>query len=335
MAAWVEEVPEEGFLSRKFLDKPWLLWRELDGSWVMVSDRCPHRFVPLSRGKFNDGKISCGYHGLTFNGKGECVFNPFSQQIPNNARLSTLPVVERYGALWFWLGDASLADQDSIPDFNFIETGQPISCAHYLMGVNYELIADNLLDLTHAEFLHVENFGMKGSLFSHGKQKVEVDDSGAIWNKWDTKDAPPPDWPEHLKREGITIDEALHIRWHAPASLALFIEINRHDTGEPVIPPMANPHILTPETQKSTHYFFTHGRSKEAEEHARKVFLTEDEPMLQAQSDAMDGEDFWDLNPVVMPSDVAAIRARRQLLKLRSEEADQREEVVAQLNFNN
>ena len=317
LAAWTDEVPADGFLARKLLDRPWLLWREEGSGWAMVADRCPHRFVPLSRGRFAEGRITCGYHGLAFDGQGSCVHNPFGGPVPEGARLATCPVVERHGGLWFWPGDPAGADPAAIPDFAFVEKGAPVERAHHVMAVNYELIADNLLDLSHAEFLHVESFGTNGSLFSHGQQTVSQDPDGAVWNRWDMTGAPPPGWAAPLLGEGGTVDQQLHIRWHAPASLALFIRMARTGEAEPLVPPMVNPHILTPETAHSTHYFFTHEPGAEAAAMARRVFLEEDEPMIAAQAEAMAGEDFWELRPVVLPSDAAAIRARRRLMQLR------------------
>ena len=83
---------------------------------------------------------------------------------------------------------------------------------------------------------------------------------------------------------------------------------------------MANPHILTPETSGSTHYFFTHDPGPEAEAMARRVFLEEDEPMLVAQAEAMGDSDFWQLQPLVLASDKAAIMARRRLLQMKKAE---------------
>ena len=320
MAAWAVEIPADGFLSRRLLDRQWLLFRNPDGSAAMLEDRCPHRFVPLSKGRIADGRVSCGYHGLTFDGSGTCVHNAFGP-VPDGAKVATCPVAEAHGGLWYWPGDPALADPAAIPDFSFIDAGQPVDRAHYVMAVNFELIADNLLDLSHAEFLHVESFGTNGSLFSHGKQAVEQDDSGAIWNKWDMTGAPPPGWAAPMLGEGATVDQQLHIRWHAPANLALWITMARSGESEPLIPPMANPHILTPETQTSTHYFFTHEPGPEAEAMARRVFLEEDEPMVAAQAEAMAGEDFWDLKPLILASDKAAILARRRLMQMRKAEA--------------
>jgi hypothetical protein len=52
----------------------------------------------------------------------------------------------------------------------------------------------------------------------------------------------------------------------------------------------------------------------------RRAFLEEDEPMIRAQQDAMAGADFWDLHPVVLPTDAGAIRARRKLAHLLRQE---------------
>lgn len=320
MAAWAREVPKDGILARRLLDTPWLLFRAADGDWTMLEDRCPHRFVPLSKGRFANGRVACGYHGLTFDGTGQCVHNHFGA-IPEGARVDTCPVVERHGGLWFWPGDPALAKADAIPDFAFIDAGDPVERAQYVMGVNYQLIADNLLDLSHAEFLHVESFGTNGSLFSHGAQTVEQDDSGAIWNKWDMAGAPAPGWAAPMLGEGEAVDQKLHIRWHAPASLALFIEIRRAGSAAPLVPPMANPHILTPETASSTHYFFTHEPGPEAEAMARRVFLDEDEPMISAQAEAMGDTDFWAMRPLILPSDKAAVLARRKLMQMMKAEA--------------
>ena len=322
LAAWNHEVPGEGWLQRRLLDRPWLLMRGADGSPAMLADRCPHRFVPLSKGRRDGDAVFCGYHGLGFGFDGACLHNPFGGELPPEARLAAPPLAEAHGGLWFWPGDPLRADPALIPDFGFIEAAGPVERAVYTMAVNYELIADNLLDLSHAEFLHVESFGTNGSLFSHGAQSVETDESGALWNRWDMHGAPPPGWAAPMLAPDETVDQELHIRWHAPASLALFIRMARAGAAEPLVPPMANPHILTPETASSTHYFFTHAPGEAEAAQARRVFLEEDEPMIAAQAEALAGQDFWEARPVILPSDRAAILARRRLMQLRRAEAE-------------
>jgi len=320
MAAWEEELDGQPWLARTLLDEPRLLYRAEDGDYVMMADRCPHRFVPLSRGKREGDTIACGYHGLTFGRDGRCVRNPFSDLIPPNARVPIWPVVARHGALWFWPGDAERADPALIPDFGFLDAGAPMVRGRTWMAANYEFITDNLMDLSHAEFLHVETFGTNGALFG-GEHGVRQDDSGAIWSNWWMPDSAPPVWATMVP-EGGTIDQWLEMRWHAPASMALFIglALSGTDRRELIVPAMANPHIITPETATSSHYFFTREPGEASEAMAKRVFNEEDQPMIEAVQRAMRDRDFWREEPVILHVDAAAIRARRRLMKLRAEE---------------
>ncbi|QZH73900.1 MAG: Rieske 2Fe-2S domain-containing protein [Erythrobacter sp.] len=323
MAAWAEEVPEGAMLARTLLDKPWVIHRLADGSFAMLEDRCPHRFVPLSMGEKRGDVLHCRYHGLGFGPDGTCVFSPFPGDPPAHVRAASLPVVEKYRGLWFWPGDPALADPATIPDFAFLDRDQPMTRGVLQMAANYELVSDNLLDLSHAEFLHVETFGVNGSLFDCGKQTVEVADDGAVWNRWDITDATPPDWARPMLPEGARIDQKLHIRWHPPASLALTIAISQAGTGhaEALLPEMVNPHIITPETQGTSHYFYDHEPTEEARALAMRVFTEEDEPMIEAAQRALGEQDFWEARPAILATDAAAIRARRALMQLRRREA--------------
>ena len=320
MAAWAEEVPEDGLFARRLLDRPRLLMRLADGSFAMLADRCPHRFAPLSMGERVGDTVRCGYHGLGFDAAGKCVHNPFGGEPPEGARVASLAVVERHGALWFWPGDAALADPALIPDFAFC-TGPEHLRAHFTMQANYEYVTDNLMDLSHAEFIHKGSFGTNGTLLRHGRQTVLTEGDGAIWNNWDITQAEPPEWARTMLGEGARINQTLHIRWHAPATMALFITLSNAATGEAIVPPMANPHIITPETHGSSHYFFTREHGDEAEALFRKAFLEEDEPMVEAVHAAFGDEDFWDARPIILPTDAAAIRVRRRIMQLQRAEA--------------
>jgi hypothetical protein len=83
---------------------------------------------------------------------------------------------------------------------------------------------------------------------------------------------------------------------------------------------MRNPHIITPETATSSHYFYDHENSDAAAEMARQVFVDEDEPMIAAAQRALGSEDFWDARPAILKTDAGAIRARRTLMQLRNAE---------------
>ena len=320
MAAWADELHDEGILGRTLLDRNWVIWRLSDGSVAMLADRCPHRFAPLSKGERHGDTIRCGYHGLGFDKTGACVHEPFGKA-PPKAQVDSLPVVVKHKGIWFWPGDPARADPALIPDFGFC-TGAEHLRDRFIVRANYEIITDNQMDLSHADFVHRESFGTNDALIDHGKQTVRQDPDGAIWNNWDMVGAPPQEWQRPMLPEGASTNQRLHMRWHAPATMALYITFENAANGEAIVPPMANPHIITPETHESSHYFYSRGHSEEDETLFRKAFLEEDKPMLEAVHDAFDGEDFWDARPLILPSDAGAVRARRRLMQLRNSESD-------------
>ncbi len=322
MAAWGQEVPEVGVLSRRLLDRLWLIYRLTNGGIAMMEDRCPHRFVALSKGTREGDRIVCGYHGLGFDAQGNCVHSPFPDVQPQ-AKIATMPAVERHLGLWFWPGDPARADPALIPDFAYLaDPAREAERGHLVIKGNYELMTDNLMDLTHAEFIHRESFGTNGSIFT-GKQTVRQEADGAIWNNWDMEGAEPPGWALPMLDAGAKVDQWLHMRWHAPASMDLSIGLAKADTGraELVVPPMRNPHIVTPETQGTSHYFYDHAPGEAEAAQAKRVFLEEDEPMIESAQAGLAGKDFWDAKPLILPSDAGAIRARRRLMQMRKAEA--------------
>ena len=320
MAAWAEELPDGSVLSRRLLDRLWLLYRCADGTIAMLEDRCPHRFVALSKGTREGDRIVCGYHGLGFDASGNCVHSPFPGVAPK-ASVATMPAVERHLGVWFWPGDPALADPATIPDYSYLAGARSAERGHLVIQGNYELVTDNLMDLTHAEFIHRKSFGVNGSIFG-GQQSVRQDADGAIWNNWDMPDSNSPQWAAPLLGDAGKVDQWLHMRWHAPACMDLSIGMTRAGTDRQdfVVTPMRNPHIITPETQTTSHYFYDHAPGEAEAAQARKVFVEEDEPMIASAQAGLGDQDFWDARPLILPSDAGAIRARRRLMQLRRAE---------------
>ena len=287
----------------------------------MLRDRCPHRFVPLSMGKLDGDVVHCRYLGLGFDVSGACVHTPFLREPPANARATAARIVAKYKGLWFWLGDPEEADADLIPDFSFHER-EGMALSRLEFEGNYELLTDNLMDLTHAEFLHADTFGLDGAMFE-GNHSVTTDDDDGVWNKWDMEKVDPPSWAQEMLPVGAKVDHWLHMRWHAPASMALTIGLAKADTNQTdfVVPTMVNSHIVTPATQTRSHYFFDHEDTPEAEALMRQAFVEEDEPVIEAAQRSIGETDFWDAKPAIIATDAGAIAARRRLMKLRRDEA--------------
>ena len=53
------------------------------GRVVALEDRCPHRLLPLSKGKRVGDDVQCGYHGMTFDADTGGGTIDLDEKIPN------------------------------------------------------------------------------------------------------------------------------------------------------------------------------------------------------------------------------------------------------------
>ena len=149
VAAWETEIGD-GPLARTILGEPVVMFGTPDGV-VVLEDRCCHRSLPLSMGQVVGDRIQCGYHGLEFDQSGSCVKIPGQNQIPSGASVKSYPLVERWNWVWIWMGDPALADESMIPNWWWFEhpDWELVKGKYLKLDCNYELITDNLLDLSH------------------------------------------------------------------------------------------------------------------------------------------------------------------------------------------
>src|SRR6266545_3329855 len=142
-------------LARVICNEPVVIFRGQDGNVAVLSDRCPHRKAPLSSGEVVGNDIQCGYHGIRFAADGTCTHVPGNAAIGRNFRARYFPAREIHGLVFVWPGEPSLADPALIPDFS--ENVKPDwTGVHGTLHVkaNYQLLIDNILDLTHVVFVH-------------------------------------------------------------------------------------------------------------------------------------------------------------------------------------
>lgn len=167
-----------GRLTQRMIDQtPLVVWRDDAGAIHALEDRCAHRRAPLSAGKLVDGTVQCPYHGWRYDSGGTCVAMPSlgpgaSPRV--KVGLRSYPVQVRYGLLWLWWGDPDRADADLIPDIPFLHPDRPApSVVHRSFDYETcsELVVENLLDLTHLDFVHG---AMLGDPLG-GDEQIEVD----------------------------------------------------------------------------------------------------------------------------------------------------------------
>jgi phenylpropionate dioxygenase-like ring-hydroxylating dioxygenase large terminal subunit len=159
-AAWSRDVSRE-LTSRRILGQRVVLYRTSTGAVAALEDACPHRLTPLSMGRLKGDAIECGYHGMTFDCRGQCVRIPGQSKIPRDAKVQSFPVVENMGLAWIWMGDPAAADPAKIydlpqfhdPNWSTVE-GDALQ-----IGCHYLSLADNLCDPAHVSFVHLSTLG--------------------------------------------------------------------------------------------------------------------------------------------------------------------------------
>ena len=329
-AGWSSELGRT-LLARTILNEPIVLFRDEAGNPVALADRCPHRFVPLSRGRLKGDVLECGYHGLCFNSTGMCVSNPHGdQRIPKTARVKSYRLAERDGIAWIWMGDPALADESQIREFpQFGGNGQFTSVEGYLhVEANYQLISDNLLDLTHGQYLHPMFANAAGPATFEPYQDA---DENTVWAKFFRRSQYPNKYFQFLGYPADKLgDHRNCMRWNAPA--VLLLDVGMTGVGAPVSEGISIPtaHLLTPETETTTHYFWAMARDfrLEDDELSRKllevgiaIFNDEDKPMVEAQQRALgNSDDLLSLRPVMLATDGPSVRARRIVSRLIGDE---------------
>ncbi|WP_197277087.1 aromatic ring-hydroxylating dioxygenase subunit alpha [Sphingomonas profundi] len=316
VAAWGSELPPGTHMKRILLDRPILLMRDEEERAAAIGNVCPHRFASLSAGRFQDGLVECPYHGLRFDMAGRCVLNPHGDgRIAERARVHSYPLVERHGALWIWPGDAEAADPASIPDLSFLDTPSPADRApgYLLTPANYQLASDNILDLSHSDFLHHATLGTAGELAgSPAKARLHGD---AVTIEWAFEGKGMV--LQRPLRDHADVHTRFEVSWYPAGVMIIRNEVQL--AGDPAsLKKKAGVHIMTPETARTTHYFFENGEAerKQMLQLALKVFESEDGVMLEDVQANMGGRGFWEMEPLVLSNDSGAILARRVLDRL-------------------
>jgi hypothetical protein len=129
-----------------------VLYRNRNGQIQALDDRCPHRFVKLSRGAVVGDDLECAYHGWRFDAAGHCTAVPYlaeTQKLPQ-CSVQTYPVREQDGFIWVFPGDPALAETIAplgVPEWkhlNYIASVTTIEAT-----AHFSYLIENLMDMYH------------------------------------------------------------------------------------------------------------------------------------------------------------------------------------------
>jgi phenylpropionate dioxygenase-like ring-hydroxylating dioxygenase large terminal subunit len=269
-AMWAKDLGP-GPVAKTLLDEPVVFWRMPDGAPVALEDRCCHRSLPLSLGKVVGDRVQCGYHGLEFDRTGACVRVPGQSAVPPGAWVTRYPTVQRHNVIWIWMGEAGAADPALIPDLPWLDDPAWVcarGCIH--MNANFQLLVDNLLDLTHVSYLHTRTISGDASIESQVIGETRRGDDEVRFDRWMLDIPPPPMFKTAGNFQG-NVDRWQLVRWTPPSTVVLDIGCADAGTGAPQgdrrcgISMWSN-HLITPETARSTHYHWCYARNYRLDE---------------------------------------------------------------------
>ncbi len=328
-AMWSKDLPAGRLVAKTYLGQPVVLYRKPSGEPVAMADICPHRFAPLSRGELlPDGGVRCMYHGLEFADTGKCSLNPHGDgRIPPGMAVRAYPVAEKHTLVWIWMGKNE--PTDTIPDFSLLDESSGLSTQRdsMVMKASYRLLADNLMDLSHAGFLHAGLLSQREG----ANAAIEVEQSGNTvrCKRFSPGIALAKIHELTFRGTAKTVDSSTDIRWDPPGCLLLKTAVNVPGTDQGTGMNML--HFLTPENERSTHYFFGFARKpatgdedikRQIAELRRYAFTEQDQPMIEAQQRIMDGLPEGARPALLASIDSGPARVQRVLDRLIAEERD-------------
>ncbi len=341
VAAFSADVQPGKCLARRFLDEPVVLFRTQAGRLSALIDRCSHRAMPLSAGHVDGEVIRCAYHGLEFSATGACERIPGQQRIPVAAHVRAYPVVERDALIWIWMGDPDKADPQAIMA-NPEHQDPAWSWRPYTMHVkaNWQLLVDNILDLTHVAYIHANTIG--GSPQTHFSADVSVQfDGEQVTLLRKMPDSVPP--RTYVAAGGFKgrVDRWQQVQYRPAGGNVLRVNAGACDVGTGAYEGrrdngfvLLNVHGVTPETATTTHYIWTICTNAARESGVPELLfdqfhetICEDERALQAQQSRI--SDTPDMRFVGISSDGAVNRARMLLDAMQQAEAAAQHQTVA------
>ena len=313
-------------LGRTICGEPLALFRASGGTVAALEDRCPHRKYQLSRGTVVNGALQCGYHGIRLDATGACVAVPSQATIPRGLKARSYPVVERHALVFVWLGDPKRADPALIPDFHENDAAGFTAVHGYLyVKADYRLLIDNLLDLTHVAIVHKTTLGGPGILENPLEVQVEGDAVRTLRTMRGVDPAPIHRTIRHFPGK---IDRRQETEFRPPVYVHINLGAVPHGSNEPIEEPH---HVvinsLTPETDRTTHYFWSVARTRALDDESvsqrlrdiHMVAFNEDVVVIEAQQRMIDSDPAGGVL-ANLDGDEACAAARRILARKLAEE---------------
>ncbi|BDT67256.1 dicamba O-demethylase, oxygenase component [Comamonadaceae bacterium OS-1] len=250
-------------LGRKICGESLVLYLGPEGKATALEDFCPHRGAPLSLGKVENGKLTCGYHGLEMGCDGKTVAMP-GQRVRGFPAIRAYPAIERYGFIWVWPGDAALADEAKLHHLEWADNpAWAYGGGLFHINCDYRLMVDNLMDLSHETYVHASSIGQKE--IDETPTKTVVNGDEVITSRHMENISAPPFWRMALRGNGLAddvpVDRWQICRFTPPSHVMIEVGVAHAGHGGYEAPDAHKASsivvdFITPETETSIWYFW-------------------------------------------------------------------------------
>jgi nitrite reductase/ring-hydroxylating ferredoxin subunit len=316
-------------LGRTILNHPIVLFRTGEGQVAALEDRCCHRSLPLScGGMVEQNGVRCGYHGMLFSPTGACLEIPGQELIPSKAKVKAYTVKEKDQIIWIWMPKEEGAPPTHEPPHypHHDDPRYKYGCGVFHYEAPYQLIHDNLLDLSHVGYVHRQTIGGNARVHMSAVTNVSSDDRSVRVVRHMPGSAPPPTYLAAYPF-GDTCDRWQQIEFNV-SYLAIWTGAVEPGKGSLDDPNRGGFHMrgfhgVTPETDTTAHYFWSIASNKHPDMpenidtvvEQTKFTFGEDKVVIEAQYRNMkqfNGQADW----IHIHVDAGQNRARRIIAKL-------------------
>lgn len=272
VACTSDEIGEAPF-ARTICNQNIVFYRDSNQKVHALEDFCPHRGAPLSLGFVRGDELVCGYHGLAMGCDGKTADMP-GQRVKGFPCIRTFPVVERYGFIWLWPGDASQADEAAIPVLEWaVDPKWAYGGGLYHIQCDYRLMIDNLMDLTHETYVHASSIGQPE--IEEAAPKTSVQGQEVITSRHMENISAPPFWRAALRgnnlADDVPVDRWQICRFTPPSHVMIEVGVAHAGNGGYDAPAECKASsivvdFITPETDTSIWYFWGMARNFKPED---------------------------------------------------------------------
>lgn len=146
-----------------FMEKPFVVYKNLDKNYIIHTDICPHQGASLSKGFLDKNKVlCCPYHGFQFDNGHFCnIPNPADEKVKpfkSRTHLGTLQTNTEDDKLVFVSQYNTTIPPIFYPHEHYDKSFRSIE-GSILIKTNYLSVCENLLDMLHISYVH--SFGSR------------------------------------------------------------------------------------------------------------------------------------------------------------------------------